>query len=122
MFGLTFEKFLLLGVLAAFLLGPQRLPLYASRLALMVKRLKVFVDGAQDRVKSELGDDADLIDWRKLDPRQYDPRRIIREALTDDPPGKGTTVAAPPIVPIKEPIVAAVEQPDGAQLSRGTDA
>ncbi len=23
------------------------------------------------------------MDWRKLDPRQYDPRRIVREALSD---------------------------------------
>jgi sec-independent protein translocase protein TatB len=25
------------------------------------------------------------MDWKKLDPRQYDPRRIIREALQEEP-------------------------------------
>jgi sec-independent protein translocase protein TatB len=33
-----------------------------------------------------MGPDFDEVDWKKLDPRQYDPRRIIREALTDVDP------------------------------------
>ena len=41
--------------------------------------------GAKDRVREEMGPDFD-VDWKKLDPRQYDPRRIIREALTDVDP------------------------------------
>src|SRR5512142_1298106 len=39
--------------------------------------------GAQEKVREELGPDFDDVDWRKLDPRQYDPRRIVREALAD---------------------------------------
>jgi sec-independent protein translocase protein TatB len=34
-------------------------------------------------MRDELGPDYDDVDWKKLDPRQYDPRRIIREALTE---------------------------------------
>lgn len=41
---------------------------------------------ARTRVKEEMGEDFDDVDWRTLDPRQYDPRRIIREALLDDAP------------------------------------
>ena len=33
MFGLTFEKILLIGIIAAFLLGPDKLPHYAAQLA-----------------------------------------------------------------------------------------
>ena len=32
---------------------------------------------------NELGDDFDPEAWKKLDPRQYDPRRILRDALAD---------------------------------------
>lgn len=62
--------------------------------------------GAKDRMKEELGDDFDEIEWKKLDPRQYDPRRIIREALLEDSvpgvndfPSKKTmsSVSAPPV-------------------------
>lgn len=86
MFGLTFEKLLLIGVIAVFLLGPDRLPYYASQLAKFVKSARSFADGAKDRMREELGPDFDDVDWKKLDPRQYDPRRIIREALIEDEP------------------------------------
>jgi sec-independent protein translocase protein TatB len=41
-------------------------------------------NGAKDRLRDEMGPDFDDVDWKRLDPRQYDPRRIIREALLDD--------------------------------------
>lgn len=94
MFGLTFEKLLVIGILAVFLLGPERLPYYASQLARLVKNLKKMADGAKDRMREEMGPDFDEVDWKKLDPRQYDPRRIIREALAEDV----VTATAPPIV------------------------
>jgi sec-independent protein translocase protein TatB len=88
-FGLTFDKLILIAVIAVFLIGPDRLPGYAARLAQLVRQLRTFADGAKDRMREEMGDDFDEVDWRKLDPRQYDPRRIIREAITeglsDDP-------------------------------------
>ncbi len=94
MFGLTFEKLLLIGVLAVFLLGPERLPYYASQLARLVKNLKKMADGAKDRMREEMGPDFDEVDWKKLDPRQYDPRRIIREALVEDEPAPVVRPAA----------------------------
>jgi sec-independent protein translocase protein TatB len=85
-FGLTIEKLLVIGVIAAFLIGPERLPRYAENLARFTTRAREFLRGAKTRVQEEMGSDFDDVDWRKLDPRQYDPRRIIREALLDDPP------------------------------------
>ena len=38
-FGLTFDKLLVLGIIAVFLLGPERLPYYASQLARLVRRI-----------------------------------------------------------------------------------
>jgi sec-independent protein translocase protein TatB len=83
-FGLTFDKLLIIGVIAVFVLGPERLPYYAGRLAHLVRSLRTLADGAKDRMREEMGPDFDDVDWKKLDPRQYDPRRIIREALLDD--------------------------------------
>ncbi len=84
--GLDLEKILLILVLAGLLLGPERLPIYAEKLAQLTKRLRGWLDEAKDRVKDEMGDDFDAEQWRRLDPRQYDPRRIIRDALIDDAP------------------------------------
>jgi sec-independent protein translocase protein TatB len=86
MFGLTFEKLLIIGVIAVFLLGPERLPHYAAQLGRLVRQLRDMANGAKDRMRDEMGPDFDDVDWKKLDPRQYDPRRIIREALLDDEP------------------------------------
>src|SRR6478736_266356 len=85
-FGLTIEKLLLIGVVAAFVVGPERLPRYAEALANLTKRAREWLTTARTRVRDEMGDDFDDVDWRQLDPRQYDPRRIVREALLDDAP------------------------------------
>jgi len=111
-FGLTFEKLLIIGIIAVFILGPERLPYYASQLARLVKSLRTMANGAKDRMREEMGPDFDEIDWKKLDPRQYDPRRIIREALVEDE-------APAPVV--KPPIESAYAQRQ-RRLREGTPA
>jgi sec-independent protein translocase protein TatB len=93
MFGLSGEKLLLIGLIAVFVLGPERLPIYAQRFAQWLKRAKSWLDGAQDRAKAELGEDFQDVDWKKMDPRQYDPRRIIRDALKEEPVQQVATTA-----------------------------
>jgi sec-independent protein translocase protein TatB len=99
MFGLTFEKILLIGIVAVFLLGPERLPHYAAQLARLVRQLREFANGAKDRMRDEMGPEFDDVDWKKLDPRQYDPRRIIREALVDDFPLKEKSATVSRVAP-----------------------
>ncbi|MET0589592.1 MAG: twin-arginine translocase TatA/TatE family subunit [Naasia sp.] len=103
MFGLTFEKLLLIGLIAVFILGPDRLPQAAATLARLVRQLKNFADGAKTRVRDEMGPEFDEVDWKKLDPRQYDPRRIIREALADEAPASGGVRPAPRVKPTSIP-------------------
>jgi sec-independent protein translocase protein TatB len=86
MFGLTFEKLLIIGAIAVFLLGPERLPHYAAQLGRLVRSLRDMANGAKDRMREEMGPEFDEVDWKQLDPRQYDPRRIIRNALSDADP------------------------------------
>ena len=85
-FGLTIEKLLLIGLVAGLLIGPERLPRYVESLTKFAKRAREYVSTAKTKMKDEMGSDFDDVDWRTLDPRQYDPRRIIREALLDDAP------------------------------------
>ena len=82
--GLTIDKFLVILVIAVFLLGPERLPHYAAQLGRLVRSMRDMANGAKERLREEMGPDFDDVDWKKLDPRQYDPRRIIREALLED--------------------------------------
>ena len=84
-FGLTIEKLLVIGIIALFLIGPDRLPAYSAQFGRLVRQLRDMASGAKGSMREELGPDFDDMDWKKLDPRQYDPRRIIREALQESP-------------------------------------
>jgi sec-independent protein translocase protein TatB len=83
-FGLSGEKLIILGLIAAFVLGPDRLPGYAQKLAQFVKSLRRMAEGAKTQLSEEMGEEFNDLDWKKLDPRQYDPRRIIRDALVEE--------------------------------------
>ncbi|GAB3220211.1 twin-arginine translocase TatA/TatE family subunit [Kineococcus gypseus] len=83
MFGINGGELIVLLVVALVVLGPERLPQYAEQLAQLVKSVRRFAKGAQAQMREELGPEFDDIDWQKLDPRQYDPRRIVRDALSD---------------------------------------
>jgi len=82
-FGINGSEFIVLLIVAAVVLGPERLPQYAQQLARLVRELRRMAQGASQQMREELGPEFDEIDWSKLDPRQYDPRRIVREALSD---------------------------------------
>ena len=84
MLGLSLDKIIVIAVTAAIIIGPVRVPLYAQKLAALVVSLSAFVDTANVRASQELGPDFDLAEWKRLDPRQYDPRRIVLDALADE--------------------------------------
>lgn len=83
MFGVNGWEFILLAVIAVFVLGPDRLPDYAAKLARGIKKARVMAEGAKDQLRDQLGPEYQDINWRQYDPRQYDPRRIVREALLE---------------------------------------
>jgi len=84
-----------IALLAIILVGPERLPQYAQQLGRLVRNLRRLSQDASDRVRAELGPELDDLDLRSLDPRQYDPRRIVRDALREEP----TRPARPPQAP-----------------------
>lgn len=104
MVGINGYEFIILAILAVVILGPERLPEYASQLARLVREVRRMATGAREQLREEVGPEIDEVDWRKLDPRQYDPRRIIKEALLDDfedavKPAANRTAAAPAPAP-----------------------
>ncbi|MGH3654577.1 sec-independent translocase [Glutamicibacter sp.] len=84
LFGINGGEFIVLAVLAVVILGPEKLPEYAKKLANLVKEVRRMANGAKEQLREEVGDEVADIDWKKLDPRQYDPRRIIKDALVDE--------------------------------------
>lgn len=127
MLGINGLELVVLVLIAVVVLGPERLPEYAAQLARLVKGLRRMASGAREQLREEVGPELDEVDWRKLDPRQYDPRRIIKEALLDDiedafkPVSKGApqAAAAVPAAAVARP---ALSVPVGPRLGAGQSA
>ncbi|OZD65619.1 preprotein translocase [Rhodococcus sp. 05-340-1] len=83
MFGLTFEKLFLVAIIAGFVLGPSRLPGYAHQLARTVRSVRSFVESTRTAAEDEMGVPMRRSEWESMDLRQYDPRRIVADALRD---------------------------------------
>ncbi len=81
MFDINGWELLLLGVLAIIVLGPERLPQYAAKFGKFVREARGFADRARQQLKDEMGPEFSEVDWKAYDPRQYDPRKIVRDAL-----------------------------------------
>lgn len=115
-FGLTIEKLLLIGLIAVMIIGPERLPAAAESLRRTIQQARRMARTAQERMREELGPEVADVDWQRLDPRQYDPRRIIREALLAEPEAPAITAAPPaPAAVAAEPSpeAPALEPPPG---------
>lgn len=89
MFGINGWELVIILVVAMLVIGPERLPAYAEQLGGLVRRGRDLLRNAKARVDDELGPEFTDVDWSKLDPRQYDPRKIVRDALLDDEPLTG---------------------------------
>ena len=99
MFGISGWEFLILLALAAALIGPDRLPEYVGKLRGYIRQLREMADGAKAQLKDQMGPEFEDINWRAYDPRQYDPRKIVRDALFDpepDPEADDAAVAGVP--------------------------
>ncbi|NNG39167.1 preprotein translocase subunit TatA [Flexivirga sp. ID2601S] len=95
MLGISGWEFLILAVLAAALIGPDRLPEYVAKLRTYIRQMRDMADGAKTQLKDQMGPEFQDINWRAYDPRQYDPRKIVRDALFDPEPDPAAELAGP---------------------------
>ena len=103
MLGIDGGELVVLAALALVVIGPDRLPDYAVQLGRVVRDARAMAAGTREQLRAEMGPKLDELDWRKLDPRQYDPRRIFREALADTPETDGMRPARSRAAPTGTP-------------------
>lgn len=84
MAGINGTEFVVIALVILVVVGPEKLPELAAQLGRVIREVKAIATGAKERVEAEFG--PDIEELKSLDPRQYDPRRIVRDALKDDPP------------------------------------
>jgi len=83
-FDMGWDKLLLVGLLVGLVAGPERLLEWSRTAVRLLGRVRGAYQEGKAQVVGELDDVAP--DWRSYDPRQVDPRRIIRDALLAPPP------------------------------------
>lgn len=76
-------EFIILIILAVLLLGPDRMPEYAAKLARFVVHARRMANDAKGQLREQMGPEFEDVNWRQYDPRQYDPRRIVKQALLE---------------------------------------
>ncbi|MDO5494600.1 MAG: twin-arginine translocase TatA/TatE family subunit [bacterium] len=98
--GINGWEALVLLLVVLLVVGPDKLPEITHQVAGWINSAREFLRGARESVSRELGEDLDL---GSLDPRQYDPRRVVRDALFDDAPasrgGRGGPGGSRPVGP-----------------------
>ncbi|MDQ1687551.1 MAG: sec-independent protein translocase protein TatB [Frankiaceae bacterium] len=79
MFNLGAGEAAVIGLVAVVVLGPDRLPRAAQEVGRVLRHLRGIAQDAKDELRAELGPEVD--DFRALDIRSLDPRRMIREHM-----------------------------------------
>ena len=127
MLGLSFEKILIIGIIAAVIIGPERLPQYAAKLGEFIRNFRDFTAATKARTESELGVPLDTDAWSRQI-RQYDPRVLVKDALsgTDAATTAAATATSEPVEPAApvasaEPVASAAQTETSIEESAPTD-
>lgn len=83
MFDINGWELVIIVVVALLVIGPERLPEYLAKARQGVRDLRRLAEGAKTQLRDQMGPEFDNVDWSAYDPRQYDPRRIVRDALAE---------------------------------------
>lgn len=83
-FGISGGEFLVILLVIMVVIGPSRLPEYTRAFAQFVRKARVSLEGAKASVREELGPELSDLKLADFDPRNYDPRKIVRDVMGED--------------------------------------
>lgn len=95
MMGIGFAEFLVIGVVAMLVFGPDRLPDFARQAGRMIRQVRGLARQARDDIRTELGPEYADFELTDLDPRRAI-RKHVMEAWEDDEDDV-TTPKPPPL-------------------------
>ena len=82
--GISGSELVVLLLVGFLVVGPEKLPELSRQLARVIRKVVAVARDTGDKVRAELGDDFEEL--KDLDPRQYDPRRIVADAMKQPAP------------------------------------
>jgi sec-independent protein translocase protein TatB len=96
MMGIGFAEFLVIGVVALVVFGPDRLPEFARQAGRLVRQVRQMSRQARDDIRSELGPEYADFELTDLDPRRAI-RKHLQEAWDEEADEKDTGPDVPPL-------------------------
>ena len=94
MFDLSIGKIVVLGLVALFVLGPERLPGVAEEAGKSLRKLRVWFTTTTQQVQAELGPEVGELDLRSLHPREF----LRKNLFEDEPPPPYTPAGGRPVL------------------------
>jgi sec-independent protein translocase protein TatB len=91
LFDIGFGELLVLGVLALFVFGPERLPRVAAEAARALRDVRTMAQNARQQLTDTIDPELRSIDVKGLDPREF----VRRTVLEDPAPASPTTPRVP---------------------------
>jgi sec-independent protein translocase protein TatB len=89
-FDIGFGELLVLGVLALFVFGPERLPRVAAEAARTLRDLRTMAHNARQQLTDTIDPELRSIDVKGLDPREF-----VKRTVLDDPEPSSATPRVP---------------------------
>lgn len=83
MFDIGFGELVVLGVLALFVFGPEKLPKVAADAARTLRDLRTMAQGARQQLTDTIDPELRSIDVQGLDPREFVRRTLMEEPTAD---------------------------------------
>ena len=84
MMGIGFAEFMVIGVVALLIFGPDRLPDFARQAGRMVRQVRQLSRQARDDIRAELGPEYADFELTDLDPRRAIRKHIVEAWDEDD--------------------------------------
>ena len=88
--GLGWPEAAVLLLIGLFVFGPERLPGIAADAGKTLRKIRTYLKGMSEELKSELGPEVADLDLRALHPREF----VRKHLLEDDPDDVGYAVPA----------------------------
>ena len=97
--GLGWPETLVIAVLALFVFGPERLPGIAAEAGKSLRKLRLYLKGMTEDLRSELGPEIGDLDLKSLHPKEFVRKHLLEDDEEEQPAARRRVLVPGEAVP-----------------------